>query len=85
MIPTVYFSHHELPIVVIEGLREANDSLGESTDRDVVVKELTNLLQDDDTFTKNSVIKVSNHELLELKLVFSGVPSVLKGRNILSD
>ena len=61
MATSVYFSHHELPIVVIEGLREANDSLGESTDRDVVVKELTNLLQDDDTFTKNSVIKVSNH------------------------
>ena len=71
MAPTsVYFSHHELPIVVIEGLREANDSLGESIDRDVVVKELTNLLQDDNTFTKNSVIKVSNHELLEFKLLF---------------
>ena len=78
MIPTVYFSHHELPIVVIEGLREANDSLGESTDRDVVVKELTNLLQDDNTFTKNSVIKVSNHVLLlELKLGFFGVLSVV--------
>ena len=72
MAPTsVYFSHHELPIVVIEGLREANDSLGESIDRDVVVKELTNLLQDDNTFTKNSVIKVSNHELLELKSAYA--------------
>ena len=76
MIPTVYFSHRELPIVVIEGLREVNDSLGESTDRDVVVKELTNLLQDDNTFTKNSVIKVSNHVLLELKKKFWCRPSV---------
>ena len=49
-------SRHEIPVVVIEGLREANDD-DEKSDKDVVINELTKVMPDDSSFTPASVVR----------------------------
>jgi len=47
----------ELPVIVIEGLRTANRSLGENDDHDVVFTELSRVMTNDSSFTRASVRK----------------------------
>ena len=48
---------HDLPIIVMEGLRTPDHSLGENNDRDVVVAELKKVMPPVSDFTEASVIK----------------------------
>ena len=47
---------HEIPVVVIEGLREAND-VDEKDDKDVVINELSRVMPEDSSFTPASVVR----------------------------
>ena len=50
-------SLHDLPVIVMEGLRTADRTLGENNDRDVVVNELKKVMPSTSDFSQASVVK----------------------------
>ena len=71
-------NRHEIPVVVIEGLREANED-DEKSDKDVVINELTKVMPEDSSFTPASVVRAIRLPFVTTKdrLIFGHIIQII--------